>query len=90
MIEEDFEGGFLGEGGEIDGGRGGDEFKMAGNGGASNTGEGSAEDEFEGSTLDIGAGEVVAQVVKNGAGDIGGKGPLFVACADGGFFKGEN
>jgi hypothetical protein len=90
MIEEDFEGGFLGEGGEIDRGRGGDEFKMAGNGGASNTGEGSAEDEFEGSTFDIGAGEVVAQVVKNGAGDIGGKGPLFVACADGGFFKGEN
>jgi hypothetical protein len=90
MIEEDFEGGFLGEGGEIDGGRGGDEFKMAGNGGASNTGEGAAEDEFERVAFDIGAGEVVPQVVKNGAGDIGGKWPLFVACADGGLLKREN
>jgi hypothetical protein len=90
MIEEDFERGFLGEGGEIDGGRRGDEFKMAGNGGASNASEGAAENEFEGSTFDIGAGEVVAQVVKNGAGDISGKGPLFVACADGGLLKGEN
>ena len=90
MIEEDFEGGFLGEGGEIDGGRGGDEFEMAGNGGAPNAGEGAAEDEFEGGAFNIGAGEVVAQVVKNGAGDIGGKGPLFVACADGGLLKGEN
>jgi len=90
MIEKDFEGGFFGEGGEIDGGRGRDEFEMAGNGGAPNAGEGAAEDEFEGGAFDIGAGEVVAQVVKNGAGDIGGKGPLFVACADGGFFEGEN
>jgi hypothetical protein len=90
MIEEDFEGSFLGESREIDGGRGGDEFEMAGNGRASNTSEGSAEDEFEGSAFDIGAGKVVAQVVKNGAGDIGGKRPLFVACADGGLLKREN
>jgi hypothetical protein len=46
MIEEDFKGGFLGEGSEIDGGRGGDEFEMAGNGGTPNTGKGAAEDEF--------------------------------------------
>jgi hypothetical protein len=46
MIEEDVKGRFLGEGSEIDGWRGGDEFEMAGNGGASNTGEGAAEDEF--------------------------------------------
>ena len=90
MIEEDFERGFLGKGGEIDGGRGGDEFKMTGNGGASNTGERSAEDEFEGSAFDIGAGKVVAQVVKNCASNIGGKGPLFVACADGGLLEGQN
>jgi hypothetical protein len=45
---------------------------MAGYGGASNTGEGAAKNEFEGGTFDIGASEVVAQVVKNGAGDIGG------------------
>ncbi len=90
MIEEDFEGGFLGKGGEIDGGRGGDEFKMAGNSGASNTSEGAAKDEFEGGTFDIGASEVVAQIVKNGAGDISGKGPLFVACAECGLLKGEN
>ena len=90
MIEEDFEGGFLGEGGEVDGGRRGDEFEMAGNGGASNTGEGAAEDEFEGGSFDIGAGEVVAQVVENGASDIGGEGPLFVACADGGLLEGED
>jgi len=90
MIKEDFEGGFLGEGGEIDGGRGGDEFKMAGNCWASNASEGAAENEFEGSTFDIGAGEVVAQVVKDGAGDIGGKGPFFVACADSGLLKREN
>jgi hypothetical protein len=38
----------------------------------------------------MGPGEVVAQVVKNGAGDIGGKGPLFMACADGGLLKGED
>ena len=63
---------------------------MTGNSGASNAGEGAAEDKFEGGAFDIGAGEVVAQVVKNGAGDIGGKGPLFVACADGGLFKREN
>jgi hypothetical protein len=90
MIKEDFERGFLGEGGEIDGGGRGDKFKMAGNGGASNTGEGAAEDEFEGSAFDIRAGEVVAQIVKNGAGDISGKGPLFVACAECGLLKGEN
>ena len=90
MIEENFEGGFFGEGGEIDRGRGRDEFKMAGNGGASDTGEGSAEDKFEGGAFDIRAGEVVAQVVKNGAGDISGKGPLFVPCADGGFLKRED
>jgi hypothetical protein len=46
MIEEDFKGGFLSEGSEIDGGRGGNEFEMAGNGGTSNTGKGAAEDEF--------------------------------------------
>jgi hypothetical protein len=39
MVEENFEGGLLSEGGEIDGGRGGYEFKMAGNSGASDTGE---------------------------------------------------
>lgn len=90
IIEEDFEGSFLGEGGEVDGGRGGDEFEMAGNGGASNTGEGAAEDEFEGGSFDIGAGEVVAQVVENGASDIGGEGPLFVACADGSLLEGKD
>jgi hypothetical protein len=90
MVEEDFEGGFLGEGGEIDGGRGGDEFKMASNGGASNAGEGAAEDKFEGGAFDVGAGEVMAQVVKNSAGDISSEGPLFVACADGGLLKREN
>jgi len=83
MIEEDFEGSFLGEGGEVDGGRGGDEFEMAGNCGATNTSEGAAEDKFEGGSLDIGAGEVMAQVVENCASDIGGEGPLFVACTDG-------
>jgi len=90
MIEEDFEGGFLGEGGEIYGGRGGDEFKMTGNSGASNAGEGAAEDKFAGGAFDIGAGEVMAQVVENGPGDISSEGPLFVACADGGLLKGEN
>ena len=90
MIEEDFEGSFLGEGGEVDGGRGGDEFEMAGNGGAPNTSEGAAEDKFEGGSLDIGAGEVMAQVVENCASDIGGEGPLFVACAGGGLFEGED
>jgi len=90
MIEKDFEGGFLGEGGEIDGGRGRDEFEMAGNGGAPNAGEGAAENEFEGGAFNIGTGEVVAQIVKNGAGDISGKGPLFVACAECGLLKGEN
>ena len=90
MIKEDFEGGFFGEGGEIDGGGRGDEFEMAGNGGAPNASERSAEDEFERGAFDIGAGEVVPQVVKNGAGDIGGKWPLFMACADGGLLKREN
>jgi hypothetical protein len=90
MIEEDFQGGFLGEGSEIDGGRGGDEFKMASNGGASNACERAAEDEFKGGAFDIGAGEVMAQVVENGSGDISSEGPLFVACADGGLLKGKN
>ena len=90
MIEEDFEGSFLGEGGEVDGGRGGDEFEMAGNGGAPNASEGAAKDKFEGGSLDMGAGEVVAQVVENRASDIGGEGPLFVACADGSLLEGED
>ena len=63
---------------------------MAGNAGASNTSEGATEDEFEGGAFDIRAGEVVAQVVENGAGDIGGEGPLFVACADGSLLEGED
>lgn len=63
---------------------------MAGNGGAPNTGKGAAENEFEGGAFNIRAGEVVAQVVKNGAGDIGSKGPLFMTCADGSLLKGEN
>ena len=63
---------------------------MAGNGGAPNAGEGAAEDEFEGGSFDIGAGEVVAQVVENGASDIGGEGPLFVACADGSPLEGKD
>ena len=90
MKEENFEWSFRGEGGEVDGGRGGDEFELAGNGGAPNASEGAAKDKFEGGPLDIRASEVMSQVVENCASDIGGEGPLIVACADGGPLEGKD
>lgn len=90
LKKKDFEGGFLGEGGEVDGGGGGDEFKMAGDGGATNAGEGTAKDEFESFSRNLWFTEVVLQVVEHGAGDLGGEGPSEVARLGGGFFEGED
>jgi hypothetical protein len=46
LEKEDFEGGLLGEGGEVDRGGGGDEFEVASDSGAANPCEGATENEF--------------------------------------------
>ena len=74
------------EGGEVDGGGEGYEFEMAGDGGATDPGKGSAQDEFKGFTLDFWALEVVSQIVKNGLSDLGSEGPSKVAGLAGSFF----
>jgi hypothetical protein len=65
----------LGEGGEVDGGGKGYEFEMAGDGGATDSGERPAKDEFEGFAFDFWSLKVVSQIVKNSLGDFGSKGP---------------
>jgi hypothetical protein len=46
LEKENFEGGLLGEGGEVDRGDGGDEFEVASDSGAANPCEGATENEF--------------------------------------------
>ncbi len=74
------------EGGEVDGGGKGYEFEMAGDGRTTDPGEGPAKDEFEGFTFDFRALEVMAQIVKNGLGDLGSEGPSKVAGLASSFF----
>jgi hypothetical protein len=80
----------LGEGSEVDRGGEGYEFEMAGDGGATNSSEGTAQDEFEGFTFDFRTLEVVSEIVKNGLGDLGGEGPSEVSGLAGGFFDRED
>lgn len=90
MVKKNFEGGLLGEIGEVDGGRGGGEFELAGDGGATDSFERAAENELESIALDLGASEIVAEVVENGDGDIRGQWPVMVACTGGCFFERED
>jgi hypothetical protein len=80
----------LGEGSEVDRGSEGYEFEMAGDGGATDACERPTKDEFEGFTFDFGSLEVVSQIVKNGLGDFGRKGPSKVAGLAGSFFDRED
>jgi len=80
----------LGEGGEVDGGGERYEFEMSGDGGATDSGERTSEDEFEGFAFDFRAQEVVSEIVKNGLGDFGRKGPSKVAGLAGSFFDRED
>ena len=63
---------------------------MAGNRGASNPGEGAAQDHFQGIPLDHGANEVIPQIMKDGAGDFGSQWPFLMTGAEGGFFQGQD
>ena len=80
----------LGEGGEVDGRGEGYEFEVAGDGGATDSGKGTAQDEFEGFTFNFRALEVMSQIVKNGLGDLGSEGPSEVSGLAGGFFDRED
>ena len=80
----------MGEGCEVERGGDGYEFKIAGNGGATDSGEGTAQDELKGLTFDFWSLEVVSQVVKNGLSDFRSEGPSEMASLAGGFFDREN
>jgi hypothetical protein len=80
----------LGEGGKVDRGGEGYEFEMAGDGGATDSGERPPKDEFEGLAFDFLVLEVVSQIVKNGLCDIGRKGPSEVAGLARSFFDRED
>ena len=88
LEKEDFEGGLLGEGGEVDRRGGGDEFKVASDSGAPDPCEGATEDEFEGFSFDSRLSKVMFEVVDYGAGDLGGEGPCEVAGLGCGLFDG--
>jgi hypothetical protein len=88
LEKEDFEGGLLGEGGEVDRGGGGDKFEVASDGRATDPCEGATENELEGFSFDSRLSKVMFQVVDYGAGDLRGKGPCEVAGLGCGFFDG--
>ena len=88
LEKEYFEGGLLGEGGEVDRGDGGDEFEVASDSGAANPCERATENEFEGFSFDSRPSKVMFEVVDYGAGDLGGKRPCEVAGLGCGFFDG--
>jgi hypothetical protein len=78
------------EGGEVDGRGKGYEFEMAGDGGAADSGERPAKDEFKGFAFDLWSLEVMSKIVKNGLSDFGSKGPSKVAGLAGSFFDREH
>ena len=80
----------MGESGEVDGGGEGYEFEMTGDGGAADSGEGTAQDKFEGFPFDFRALEVVSEIVKNGLGNLVSQGPSEVSGLAGGFFNRED
>ena len=88
LKKEDFEGGLLSEGREVNRRGGGDEFEVASDGGAADSCEGATEDEFESFSFDSRLSKVMFEVVDYGAGDFGGKGPCEVAGLGCGFFDG--
>jgi hypothetical protein len=90
MIKENLEGSFPGEGGQIDGWGGGGQLEVASDGRATDPFEGAAQDQFQGVSLNLGSGKIVAQVVENGLSDIRGEGPLLVACPGSRFFQGDD
>ena len=63
---------------------------MAGDCGAPDSGEGAAQDHFQGIPLDHGANEVIPQIMKDGAGDFGSQWPFLMTSAEGGFFQGQD
>jgi hypothetical protein len=86
LEKKDFEGGLLGESGEVDRRCGGNKFEVASDGRAADSCEGAAEDEFEGFPFDSWVLEVVAKVVKYGPCHIRGEWPCLVTRPKGGFF----
>ena len=62
---------------------------MTGNGGATDPGEGAAENHFQGVTLDDGPDEIMLQVVQDGPGYFRGQRPFAVTGAESGFFQGK-
>jgi hypothetical protein len=88
LEKEDFEGGLLGEGCEVDRRGGGNEFEVASDGRAADSCEGATENEFEGFSFDSGLSKVMFEGVNYGAGDLGCKRPCKVAGLSCGFFDG--
>jgi hypothetical protein len=88
LEKEDFKGSLLGEGGEVDGWGGRDEFEVASDGRAADPCEGATEDEFKGFSFDPRPSKVMFEVVDHGAGDFGGKRPCEVAGLSCSFFDG--
>jgi hypothetical protein len=88
LEKEDFKGSLLGEGGEVDGWGGRDEFEVASDGRAADPCEGATEDEFKGFSFDPRPSKVMFEVVDHGTGDFGGKRPCEVAGLSCSFFDG--
>jgi len=86
LVKKDFQGGLLGKGGEVDRGGRGDELKVPGDRRATDACQGAAEDELECFSFDFWVFEIVAKVVKDGSGHIGGEWPCLVTGPKGGFF----
>ena len=90
LKEKNFERGLLSEGGEVDRGGKRDEFKMAGDGGATDSSERAAENEFECFPLNFRAMKIVVEVVEDSPSHLGGERPSGVTGLGGGFIDREN
>ncbi len=90
LKEKNFERGLLSEGGEVDRGGKRDEFKMACDGGATDSSERAAENQLESFALYFWAVKIVVEVVKHSPSHFGGERPSGVTGLGGGFIDREN
>ena len=63
---------------------------MAGDGGATDAGQGAAQNHFQGVSFNDGTDEVISQVMQDGPGDFRSQRPLLVTGTVGGFLQGED
>ena len=90
LKEKNFERGLLGEGGEVDRGGKRDEFKMACDGGATDSSERAVENEFESFALNFRAMKIVVEVVEDSSSHLRGERPSVMTGLGGGFIDREN